>query len=621
MKRSAALLALIALLVGAGLSYVGAILSVDVIEDSTEKNVRGALDEALLDWAEVQADGLRVILSGTAPSEALRFKAITTAGTVVDSARIEDTLDIAVTEPLVAPRFSVEILRNDGGVSLIGLVPKDTERRQLAARFSVATGGAPVADLLESSDFDSPQGWAQALDFAVEATALLPRSKISVAVDQIDVTAVTNSVEEKTRVEREMLGLLPTGISVALNVSAPRPVITPFTLRFLIDEAGARFDACAADDPAAVEQITRAARDAGLADPPDCVLGLGVPSPSWGEAAAQSIRALGRIGSGELTLSDVDISLIADEKTDQAVFDRVVGELENSLPDLFSLHAVLPEIDAHETEGPPEFLAILSPEGQLQMRGRLPDILSRDAVEGFARAHFAGGQIYMAARIEEHVPTGWPVRAMVALEALAELNNGSVVVEPEILTLKGRSGNPDARANITRILSDGLGEGQRFALEIAYDAALDPALLIPTPEECLSDIQAAMAANKITFEPSSATISEAAQVTIDTIGEILKACGDLRLEIQGHTDSQGRESMNLTLSQSRAEAVIEELMNRRILVSNISAVGYGETRPIADNDTEEGREANRRIEFRLIQPDAPTPAPDSTEEGEKDEQN
>jgi OOP family OmpA-OmpF porin len=101
----------------------------------------------------------------------------------------------------------------------------------------------------------------------------------------------------------------------------------------------------------------------------------------------------------------------------------------------------------------------------------------------------------------------------------------------------------------------------------------------------------------------------------------LKKCGEIRIEVQGHTDSQGRESMNLTLSQSRAEAVIEELMNRRILVSNITAKGYGETTPIADNDTEEGREANRRIEFRLIQPDATVSETDTDAQSEEGDSN
>ena len=58
--------------------------------------------------------------------------------------------------------------------------------------------------------------------------------------------------------------------------------------------------------------------------------------------------------------------------------------------------------------------------------------------------------------------------------------------------------------------------------------------------------------------------------------------------------------MNLTLSQTRAEAVIDALLSRRVLTKSLVAKGYGETSPIADNKTEEGREANRRIEFQLI---------------------
>jgi len=71
------------------------------------------------------------------------------------------------------------------------------------------------------------------------------------------------------------------------------------------------------------------------------------------------------------------------------------------------------------------------------------------------------------------------------------------------------------------------------------------------------------------------------------------------MEIGGHTDSQGREEMNLGLSQSRADAVLNGLLARGVLVTNLTARGYGENRPIADNDSEDGRELNRRIEFRL----------------------
>ena len=154
----------------------------------------------------------------------------------------------------------------------------------------------------------------------------------------------------------------------------------------MVDENGARFDACSADDAAAVSMIETAAKTAGLLGEVDCTIGLGVPSPSWGEAASQAIMGLGEIGAGSVTLSDVDVHLIAFDTVPQDVFDTVVGELENSLPDLFSLHPELLKKEDVQDLGPPEFTATLSPEGQVQLRGRLPDNRSRDAVESYAKA-------------------------------------------------------------------------------------------------------------------------------------------------------------------------------------------------------------------------------------------
>ena len=88
---------------------------------------------------------------------------------------------------------------------------------------------------------------------------------------------------------------------------------------------------------------------------------------------------------------------------------------------------------------------------------------------------------------------------------------------------------------------------------------------------------------------------------IKLIADVLRTCPEAKFEIQGHTDSSGSEELNQNLSQSRAEAVLFELLNRRVLTSGISAKGYGSISPIADNKTEEGREINRRIEIKLVE--------------------
>jgi OOP family OmpA-OmpF porin len=83
---------------------------------------------------------------------------------------------------------------------------------------------------------------------------------------------------------------------------------------------------------------------------------------------------------------------------------------------------------------------------------------------------------------------------------------------------------------------------------------------------------------------------------------ILQRCPDSAVEIGGYTDSGGGTGRNQILSQIRAQAVVDYLVNAGIAADRLTAVGYGETNPIASNDTEEGRAQNRRIEFKIVQP-------------------
>ena len=87
---------------------------------------------------------------------------------------------------------------------------------------------------------------------------------------------------------------------------------------------------------------------------------------------------------------------------------------------------------------------------------------------------------------------------------------------------------------------------------------------------------------------------------ISALGVMLKQCPGVPIEVGGHTDSQGSERGNRSLSEDRAKAVLVALKTEGVDVATMKAVGYGEEKPIGDNDTEEGREANRRIEFTLI---------------------
>lgn len=103
----------------------------------------------------------------------------------------------------------------------------------------------------------------------------------------------------------------------------------------------------------------------------------------------------------------------------------------------------------------------------------------------------------------------------------------------------------------------------------------------------------------IRFEPASARLTADARLALDEVARTLKNQRSLGVEISGHTDDQGNDSFNLLLSQQRAESVRQHLIGRGIAPERLTAVGMGETLPVAPNDTEEGRERNRRVEFKV----------------------
>lgn len=588
------------------LAVVAAGFAVSTIEDSSRRAVRDTLDRAGLVWADVDSDGLQLFLAGTAPSEATRFKALSLAGTVVDAARVIDQMLVQDAADIAPPRFAIEILRNDSGISLIGLVPSATNRNKLLADISSATDGAPIADLLDAADYPYPETWPDALRYAVRSLGKLPRTKISVSAERVEITAMVDSPEAQRRIEGELARNAPDDVRLALAISAPRPVITPFTLRFVIDGAGARFDACSADTEEARERILRAAGKAGMQTKADCVIGMGVPSPQWARAAELALAALADMGGGSVTFSDADIALLAPEGTPQDRFDDVAGKLEADLPEVFALTATLPPPPDTAQPVEPEFVATLSPEGQVLIRGRVSSEASRETVRSFAKARFSSDSVHLTARVAEGLPRDWPIRVLTGLEALSHLSNGVVTVTPDNLSVQGNTGSKGASAEIAQFLSDKFGGSEQYVIDVSYKKALDPIASLPTPEECEALIAEIQASRKINFEPGSATIDAQGGAIMDDIADILKECGEIRMEIGGHTDSQGREEMNEQLSLSRARAVLDELRMRRVLTSSIDAKGYGESAPIADNGTEEGRETNRRIEFRLIRP-APVP--------------
>ncbi len=104
----------------------------------------------------------------------------------------------------------------------------------------------------------------------------------------------------------------------------------------------------------------------------------------------------------------------------------------------------------------------------------------------------------------------------------------------------------------------------------------------------------------ILFETGSAKLLPESYPILDRVVRILKENPGIKMEIAGHTDSRGSAKSNQILSEKRAKSVKEYLVQKGISPDRLQTVGYGETKPIASNNTKEGRRKNRRVEFRVL---------------------
>ncbi len=108
-----------------------------------------------------------------------------------------------------------------------------------------------------------------------------------------------------------------------------------------------------------------------------------------------------------------------------------------------------------------------------------------------------------------------------------------------------------------------------------------------------------IALRNIFFDVNKATLRSESNAELERLVKLMKDVPNLKIEISGHTDNTGSATLNETLSQQRAEAVVLYLKQKGIAATRMTAKGYGSNRPIASNATEDGKQQNRRTEFEI----------------------
>ena len=118
-----------------------------------------------------------------------------------------------------------------------------------------------------------------------------------------------------------------------------------------------------------------------------------------------------------------------------------------------------------------------------------------------------------------------------------------------------------------------------------------------TAEECVNRFEVLSRTGAIYFREGSARLDQASRPALDAVVDVVGKCPQFKVEVAGHTDSDGSDEENMALSKRRAAAVVEFVRAAGIPAARLSASGYGESRPVQPNDSEKNKALNRRIEF------------------------
>jgi outer membrane protein OmpA-like peptidoglycan-associated protein len=187
--------------------------------------------------------------------------------------------------------------------------------------------------------------------------------------------------------------------------------------------------------------------------------------------------------------------------------------------------------------------------------------------------------------IEGQYP-GW-CKANYDAERMPEMGNGCTSFA---LTLKFAKGGKEVWAFLQ--IND---DGGSYVMTVSEREAMKQEVSVTELVDKLS--KDGFVTLHVNFDTGKSTIQPDSAETLDAAAAALKEAADLKIEVGGHTDNVGTPEANLKLSQDRAQAVMAALVQRGVKADRLTAKGYGQTAPVADNRTEDGRAKNRRVEL------------------------
>ncbi|KKC39642.1 hypothetical protein WH87_05680 [Devosia epidermidihirudinis] len=561
------------------------------------------------------SDGLSQLV-GAAPTQAIAddvTRKIAQAGSIVvlDPPRIAD--------------YWVSATRQSGGVIVFdGYAPDDATRKALSEYPNADTQFLKLGR-------GAPNRYQSGVDFGLAALGRMSEGRFALHGDVVTLSGIARSGSDYEALVEGLAALVPQGLSLnTADITPPR---------------AARYDWKASKDTSGAIALSGMVPNRQIKDELIALSGASTVSAltyasgepnNFTSAAETGLGLLQWLGEGTVAFDGSGwlITGTAKSKIDEGAINAdfttrnlaasgwsmsVAAPVGSAAPVVVAAPAVEPEPEPEVTvaeapavtsaeDTPSEvvdpdyaFSATRGADKSVIMSGQLP----ADATLRYF-ATITGGET-ISVSIAPGAPEGFVTDAEAGLRALVRLDEGQVDLANGNWSLKGIAPDEATRDAVTAAIA-ALSDGKAWTLAVDVPVvAAEPVAAPPQPTTekvdtaaCIAPLADFSARNSILFQSGAAIIAAESQPALDELAGDLAGCPDAIVHIEGYTDSDGDERLNLALSVARAEAVVSALVERGVTAARLYALGFGEANPIADNGTPEGKRLNRRIVVKVL---------------------
>ncbi|MEE9590341.1 MAG: OmpA family protein, partial [Hyphomicrobiaceae bacterium] len=570
---------------------------------------------------------------------------------------------VSITPPTFNPyRWSAR--STDTDVTLAGHVPHDGARGQIVAQTERLFPGRSIQDrMVLGAGAPNLSIWHRGVRFALEHLAKLKDGETTLTNLALNVTGRAVDASSLQAVKSALANSLPEGVTLSGATIAP-PLVSPFKWSAFIAGRKVVLSGHVPSAQARATLLKTAAirfKDKTVLDRMSPAAGLPGPLSDWVIATEAGLSALAELSNGQVTLIDAEMAVEGLAETPRIAKQIAVG-IEAVLPKGYRLNH---RIAAKRQPEPNVVWRATINNDRIVLSGEVPGAQARTTLLASARLQNKGLVVEDQMRVVDGASQRWQVTAVAALRMLSKLASGRAELSGQRLRIVGETDNPTLAERVRKFLRSGLPEGYQGddvvtvralaptasgrRAERVGDAAPEPGMTAdpsgsldavesPNPARhsvdgvnetvrqktariSPSEVAAVLATNKrvepgtcqvlldttvrngrINFPRRSARILPESLPTLVRLSSIAKRCPNTRIKISGHTDSDGDDRFNQSLSERRARSIVGYLVDKGIENARLQAVGFGEKQPLVPNTSSKNKARNRRIEFSIKMP-------------------